>query len=89
MMLFFAFPGLFDQFSDRLGDSYPVIFIALVSFVFCVWGFIELCFLRGTKGTNRFGVDPLTPIDTRPAWDQQSEIEMVPHKADPSPTSHR
>ena len=89
MLLFFVFPGLFDQFSDRLGDSYPVIFVGLVSFVFCVWGFIELCFLRGTKGTNRYGADPLTPIDTRPAWDQQSEIEMVPHKADPSPTSHR
>jgi uncharacterized membrane protein YhaH (DUF805 family) len=81
MLLFFGLPGLFDQFADRLGDSYPVIFVALVSFVFCVWGFIELCFLRGARGTNRFGADPLAPIDTRPGWDQQSEIEMVPYKA--------
>jgi hypothetical protein len=38
--------------------------------------------LRGTRGTNRFGADPLAPRDTRPDWDQQSEIEMVPSKAD-------
>ncbi|MGH6909229.1 MAG: DUF805 domain-containing protein, partial [Phenylobacterium sp.] len=56
MLLFFVFPGLFDQFADRLGDSYAVQFVA---FVVCVWGFVELCFLRGTKGTNRFGADPL------------------------------
>jgi hypothetical protein len=35
-----------------------------------------------------FGADPLTPPpprDTRPPWDQQSEIKMVPHKAGPPP----
>ncbi|CAN7623228.1 DUF805 domain-containing protein [Bradyrhizobium sp. LjRoot220] len=85
MMLFFVFPGLFDQFADRLGDSYPMMFVGLVSFVFRVWGFIELFFLKGTTGPNRFGADPLVPIDTRPPWDQQSEIEMVPHKAGPPP----
>ncbi|MBR1144921.1 DUF805 domain-containing protein [Bradyrhizobium sp. AUGA SZCCT0431] len=85
MMLFFVFPGLFDQFADRLGDSYAMMFVGLVSFVFCIWGFIELLFLKGTTGTNRFGADPLAPIDTRPPWDQQSEIEMVPHKAGPPP----
>jgi uncharacterized membrane protein YhaH (DUF805 family) len=85
MMLFFVFPGLFDQFADRLGDSYPVILVGYVSFAFCVWGFIELGFLKGTKATNRFGADPLAPVDTRPRWDQHSEIEMVPHKAGPPP----
>jgi hypothetical protein len=38
---------------------------------------------KGSTGTNRFGPDPLAPIDTRPAWDQQSEIEMVPLEAGP------
>jgi len=89
MLLFFVFPGLFDQFADRLGDSYAVMFVGLASFVFCFWGFIELLFLKGTTGTNRYGADPLAPIDTRPPWDQQSEIEMVPHKDGPSPASHR
>lgn len=88
MVLFFVFPGLFDQFADRLGDSYPVMFVGLVSFIFCFWGFIELLFLKGTTGTNRYGADPLAPIDTRPPWDQQSETEMVPHKSGPSPASH-
>ena len=40
--------------------------------------------LKGSRKTNRFGADPLTPPpqrDTRPPWDQQSEIEMTPHKA--------
>ena len=85
MMLFFVFPGLFNQFADRLDDSWPVIFVGLVSFVCGIWGFIELCFLKGTDGPNRFGADPLAPVDTRPRWDQQSELEMVPHKAGPSP----
>jgi uncharacterized membrane protein YhaH (DUF805 family) len=85
MLLFFVFPGLFDQFADRLGDSYPVIFVGFASFVCCVWGFIEFGFLKGTHGTNRFGADPLAPIDTRPRWDQHSEIEMVPYKAGPPP----
>jgi len=85
VMLFFVFPGLFDQFADRLGDSYPMMFVGLASLVFCVWAFIELLFLKGTTGTNRFGADPLAPVDTRPPWDQQSEIEMVPHKAGPPP----
>ena len=44
--------------------------------------------LKGSRKTNRFGADPLTPPpprDTRPPWDQQSEIEMMPHKAGPPP----
>jgi hypothetical protein len=46
-----------------------------------------MCCLKGSRKTNRFGADPLTPkppLDTRPPWDQQSEIEMVP-KAGPPP----
>ena len=60
----------------------------LVAFVFLIWGFVEMYFLKGSRKTNRFGPDPLAPIDTRPRWEQQSEIEMVPHKAGPPLTSH-
>jgi uncharacterized membrane protein YhaH (DUF805 family) len=88
LLLFFAMPGMSSQFgariSDWLGDSAAML-IGLNAFVFSVWGFIEMYCLRGTKGTNRFGADPLAPIDTRPAWDQQTEIEMVPLKASPPP----
>jgi len=83
--LFFVLPCLYGQFGarleDLLGDSYFAMLPDLNAFVFSVWGFVEMYCRKGTTGTNRFGADPLAPVDTRPAWDQQSEIEMVPHKA--------
>jgi uncharacterized membrane protein YhaH (DUF805 family) len=84
MVPFFAMPGLYDQFADRLPDSYAALPLAIAALVLCLWGFIEMYCLKGSRKTNRFGADPLTPkpeSDTRPPWDQQSEIEMVPHKA--------
>jgi uncharacterized membrane protein YhaH (DUF805 family) len=84
LLLFFALPGLYNQFGDRvdhwLGNWAAMVF-GLNAFVFTIWGFVEMYCLRGTKGRNRFGADPLAPRDTRPGWDQQSEIEMVPNKA--------
>ena len=84
MVPFFAVPGLYNQFADRLPDSYADLPLAIAAFVLCLWGFIEMYCLKGSRKTNRFGADPLVPPpprDTRPPWDQQSEIEMVPHKA--------
>jgi uncharacterized membrane protein YhaH (DUF805 family) len=85
MIPFFVGPGIFNQFSDRLGDSYFLMVPAVVVFGFVFWGFIEMYCLKGSRKTNRFGPNPLQPIDTRPPWDQQSEVEMVPHKAGPAP----
>ena len=88
MVPFFVVPGLYNQFDDRLPDSYFMMLPALIVSALYVWGFIEMYCLRGSRKTNRFGADPLTPPpprDTRPPWDQQSEIEMVPHKAGPPP----
>jgi uncharacterized membrane protein YhaH (DUF805 family) len=88
MVPFFAVPGLYNQFADRLPDSYADLPLALAAAGLCLWGFIEMYLLNGSPRTNRFGADPLAPPptrDTRPPWDQQSEIEMVPHKAGPSP----
>ena len=67
------------------GDSYFTLLPALIVFVFCIWGFIEMYCLKGSRKTNRFGADPLVPRVTAARWDQQSEIEMVPHKAGPPP----
>jgi uncharacterized membrane protein YhaH (DUF805 family) len=88
MVPFFGVRGLYGQFADRLPDSYFVLLPALISCILCVWGFIELYFLKGSRKTNRFGADPLAPTDTRPRWDQQSEIETVPYKAGPPPVWH-
>ena len=97
---FVVFPGLFGRFGDRLGDlpggSYAVTLLGLAAFVLYIWAFVEMYFLRGSSRTNRFGADPLTKVQTRPrsglasglhsasAWDQQSEIEFVPHSGWPT-----
>ena len=88
-MLFFVLPCLYGQFGAGLegwlGDSWLEILPGMIAFVLSIWGFVEMYCLKGTAGTNRFGPDPLAPIDTRRPWDQQSEIEMVPLKASPPP----
>jgi hypothetical protein len=53
-----------------------------------IWGFVEMACLKGTSGPNRFGPDPLAPIDTQPRWDQQSELTFVPPSAGPPPPPH-
>ena len=83
MVPFFAVPGLYNQFADRLPDSHADLPLAIAASALCLWGFIEMYCLKGSRKTNRFGADPLTPqppLDTRPPWDQQSEIEMVPQR---------
>lgn len=85
---FVVAPGLVGRFEDWLGDSYAAALLGLVVLVLGIWGFVEMGFLKGTPGPNRFGSDPLAPTDTRPHWDQQSELEMVPHSASPSPVPH-
>jgi uncharacterized membrane protein YhaH (DUF805 family) len=95
---FFVIPCLYGRLEEYLPDSYWVLPLALIAFVLCVWGFIELLFLRGTKWTNRFGPNPLGKEQMRAhterdrlrattPWDQESEIEMVP-KAGPPPVWH-
>lgn len=74
----------FDQIIEWLPDV-PGFLLAIGILVLWIWGSVELFFLKGSRGPNRFGADPLTPIDTRPPWDQQSEIEIVPHTASPPP----
>ena len=88
MVPFFAVPGLYNQFADRLPDSHADLPLSIAVAALCIWGFVEMYFLKGSRNTNRFGPDPLAPQprrDTRPPWDQQSEIEMVPHQAGPPP----
>ncbi len=97
MLPFFILPGLCSRFEDRLPDSYWILLLTVPLALCYLWGFIELCFLRGTPRANRYGSDPLGKIQTRPrsnrdngprpaqGWDQQSEIEIVPHKAGPPP----
>ena len=85
---FLVVPGLATQFGDWLGYSWTALFISYAAHIASVWGFVEMYGLKGTDGPNRFGPDPLAPIDTRPRWDQFSEIEFMPLSAGPSPGAH-
>jgi uncharacterized membrane protein YhaH (DUF805 family) len=85
MVPFFVIPGLYSEFADRLGDSFAAMPFALIAFVLCIWGFVEMYCLKGSRKTNRFGPNPLSRADTRPRWEQHREVELVPHKAGPPP----
>jgi len=99
MIAFFAVPGLYKQFEDRLPDSYFLLPVAIAVIILITWAFVELYFLKGTSSPNRFGPDPLGEPPPRPpstesrlrattALDQQSEIELVPHIGSPPPSMH-
>ena len=70
-----------------------VVAAGTIVFVLYVWGFIELAFLPGTRYPNRYGPNPLGKSHVRQGrdsgsrsvhgWDQQSELDTVPHKAGP------
>jgi uncharacterized membrane protein YhaH (DUF805 family) len=91
---FIVATGLYSEFGDRLAGFRGKPFVGFAAFVLVIWGLVEMYFLRGTRGPNRFGPDPVAPVtpaaprDTRPGWDQHSELEFVPHSAGPSAGPH-
>ncbi|OAF12642.1 hypothetical protein AYJ54_46165 [Bradyrhizobium centrolobii] len=93
---FFIIPSLFDQFSDLLPESDWVLPFAWAIHIPWLWGLAEMFGLRGSLGSNRFGPDPLADIEDGSAfapnptrnWDQQSELEFVPHSASPPDGMH-
>jgi uncharacterized membrane protein YhaH (DUF805 family) len=82
---FFIAPPLLGRLWDWLDDPTLALLVSALSFGLSVWWFVEMLCRRGTRGPNRFGPDPLAPRDTGPGWDQQNELEFVPHRAGPSP----
>jgi len=85
---FFIAPNLLNKLWDWLDDPTAALLVSAIGLGLSVWGFVEMFCLSGTCGPNRFGPDPLAPVapvDTRPGWDQQSELEFVPHRAGPTP----
>jgi uncharacterized membrane protein YhaH (DUF805 family) len=92
---FFAVPGLYAQFVDRLPDSYLMFPFAVGMCALMIWGFIEIYCLKGTRWTNQFGPNPLPKEQTRArssrtnsGWDQTGAVEFVPHQASSSPAMH-
>jgi uncharacterized membrane protein YhaH (DUF805 family) len=94
-----AAAGIYGEFGDWLGDSWLATLIAFAVFAAFIGGVVEMYGVKGTRGPNRFGPDPLPKTQARPrssqtgaptssGWVQQSELEFVPHSAGPSPASH-
>ena len=83
MVPFFVIPGLYRQFEHRIPESYTV--LAVVAFIFTVWGFVEIYCLPGEPWANRFGPNPLPEARARrrtaSRWDQQRESEIIPYNA--------
>jgi uncharacterized membrane protein YhaH (DUF805 family) len=88
MVAFLIAPALFGKIGDELGESFAAGISAVAAVVLNAWGVVELVFLRGTIGPNRFGPDPLAPVDTRPPWSQIDELEFVPYSAGPPAEPH-
>ena len=67
LVLFYFVPGLLQGISHALGEASWGLstLILLVSFALSIWGLVEIGFLKGTPGPNRYGPDPLGEL--RPA----------------------
>jgi uncharacterized membrane protein YhaH (DUF805 family) len=85
MLPFIVVPIFFNHLADLLPGSWLTLIVGAFMLALMIWGFVELYFLSGSRKTNRFGANPLLVTETGPRWEQQSEIEMVPHKASPPP----
>lgn len=58
LALFYLGPGFLEALGEAMGEIGVIFFV--VSFGISIWALVELGFLRGTPGRNRFGPDPLT-----------------------------
>ena len=87
MILFIVAPALYVHFGSELHGTIHAVGKFAVP-IALIWGFVEMACLKGTNGPNRFGPDPLAPIDKQPRWDQQSELTFVPPGAGPPPGPH-
>ncbi|MBV9330945.1 MAG: DUF805 domain-containing protein [Alphaproteobacteria bacterium] len=64
VLVFAVLPGLLDAIARTMvqanpGQTAAAQGLSVIALPFAIWGFVELACLRGTKGTNRFGPDPL------------------------------
>jgi uncharacterized membrane protein YhaH (DUF805 family) len=60
--------GIYSQFGNRFDGSWLADLVGFAVFIGSIWGAVEMYGLRGTRGPNRFGPDPLAPRET-PARD--------------------
>ncbi len=63
LVLFYLGPGLLQALGEAMGDIGVILLV--VSVGISIWALVELGFLRGTQGPNRFGPDPLAGAGAR------------------------
>jgi uncharacterized membrane protein YhaH (DUF805 family) len=75
MVVFFIVPGVLSMVAEGTTptpddlSAFGVV-LTIVAFGISIWGFVELGILRGTRGSNKYGPDPLeTPAATAAAFD--------------------
>ena len=64
LVVFYLVPGVLGQLAKAAwlaGTAGTALYyvLALAGFALTIWGFVEIGFLRGTAGSNRYGPDPL------------------------------
>jgi uncharacterized membrane protein YhaH (DUF805 family) len=59
ILVFYFGPGVLAGLQASTEGDIASLVLGLATFVVSIWGLIELGFLRGTSGPNRFGPDPL------------------------------
>jgi len=59
ILVFYFGPGVLAGLETSTEADFASLVLGLAAFVVSIWGLVELGFLRGTSGPNRFGPDPL------------------------------
>jgi uncharacterized membrane protein YhaH (DUF805 family) len=58
LLVFYILPSVLSQIGYQMGILGGLVF-SLASLAVAIWAFVELGCLRGTRGPNRYGPDPL------------------------------
>jgi uncharacterized membrane protein YhaH (DUF805 family) len=59
LLLFYVVPGVIDGVVKSIPSEPMALLIEGVALAIFAWGMVEIGFLRGTVGANRYGSDPL------------------------------
>src|SRR6476660_2683413 len=61
ILLFYVAPSVLGSIANTSEQPLAGFVLGVASFAISIWGLVELGFLRGTVGPNRYGPDPLQP----------------------------
>ena len=64
ILLFYLAPSVLGSIANTSEQPLAGFILGVGSFVISIWALVELGFLRGTVGPNRYGPDPLQPLAT-------------------------